>query len=110
MILLGEDAWCEEGGEWEDKWVYFRRYGHVERIDGSGLLKRMDAGENVRNRTAGRPKKKWIESDKYQMKKTVHVVQARKMVDINRVNGRDLREYGCGSSSGGEPLNYEISQ
>ena len=41
-----------------------RWFGHVERMDDSRLVKLMYSGECVRNRLAGRPKKKWIESAK----------------------------------------------
>src|SRR5678815_5828185 len=39
-----------------------RWFGHVERMNGSRLVKRMYSGDCVGNRPAGRPKRKWIES------------------------------------------------
>src|SRR5678815_2020700 len=39
-----------------------RWFGDMERMNDSRLVKRMYSGECVRNRPAGRPKKKWIES------------------------------------------------
>src|SRR5678815_4204400 len=58
-----------------------RWFGHVERMNGSRLVKRMYCGECVGNRPAGRTKKKWIESVNECLKeRNVNLVEARRKV------------------------------
>src|SRR5678815_388375 len=69
-----------------------RWFGHVERMDDSRLVKRMDSGVCVGNR----PKKKWIESVKECLeKRNVSLAEARRKVH-NRSEWRGfVRGFGC---------------
>src|SRR5678815_3382180 len=74
-----------------------RWFGHVESVNDSRLVKRMYSSECVGNRTAGRQKKKWIESEKECLQeRNVSLAEAKRKVHDRREWRGVLRGYGCG--------------
>jgi hypothetical protein len=81
-----------------------RWFGHVERMDGNRLVKRMYSSECVGNRPVGRPKKRWIDSVKECLiERNVNLVEARRLAR-DRCDWRGfVRGYGCGPRPRDEP-------
>src|SRR5678815_731318 len=80
-----------------------RWFVHVERMNDSRLVKRMYSGECARNRPAGRPKKKWIESVmECLQERNVSLSQARRKVHDRREWRGFVRGYVCGPPGPGD--------
>src|SRR5678815_2207675 len=72
-------------------------FGHVERMNVSGLVKRMYSSKCPGNRPAGRQKKKWIEPVKKCLEeRNVSLAEVRRKVHQRSEWQCFVREYGCG--------------
>src|SRR5678815_3550373 len=90
-----ENVWCGVNQRINESTL--RWFNHVERMDDSRLVKWMYSGECAGNRSAGRPRKKWIESAKKCLEeRNVSLAEARRKVH-NSCEWRGLvRGYCCG--------------
>src|SRR5678815_2321686 len=88
-----------------------RWFGHVERMNGSRLVKRMYSGECVGNRPVGRPNKKWIESVKECLQeRNVSLAEARRKVHDMREWRVVKKGYDCGPlGPGDEPYTRRLT-
>jgi hypothetical protein len=81
-----------------------RWFGHVERMDGDRLVKRIYSSECVGNRPVGRPKKRWIDSVKECLvERNVGLVEARRLARDRSEWRGFVRGYGCGPRPRDEP-------